>query len=100
MDARIFHKQVNVASFFIVFRYTQSRELDSAPLALDRNAMDLPSPSTPCLKVCAVSGESGLCIGCGRTLREIAAWGSLSELERLAIMAALPARMANADRAR
>lgn len=51
------------------------------------------APSTPCIKVCAVSGQLGLCIGCGRTLAEIAAWGRLSEAERLAIMEALPARL-------
>jgi len=50
--------------------------------------------STPCIKVCAVSGQTGLCIGCGRTLAEIAAWGSLSEAERKAIMAELPRRLA------
>lgn len=50
--------------------------------------------STPCLKVCAVSGQNGLCIGCGRTLKEIASWGSLDETRRLEIMAELPARLA------
>ena len=49
--------------------------------------------SSPCVQVCAVSGATGLCIGCGRTLREIATWRSLSETERLAIMKALPARL-------
>lgn len=49
--------------------------------------------STPCIKVCAVSGLTGLCIGCGRTLGEIASWGSLSEVERRAIMADLPVRL-------
>lgn len=52
--------------------------------------------STPCIKVCAVSGQTGLCIGCGRSLNEIARWASLSEAERQTIMAALPARMAAA----
>lgn len=52
--------------------------------------------STPCIKVCAVSGQTGLCIGCGRSLNEIARWANLSEAERQAIMAALPARMAAA----
>lgn len=52
------------------------------------------SPSTPCVGVCAVDGRSGLCVGCGRTLREIAAWSGLSEPERRAIMAELPARLA------
>ena len=50
--------------------------------------------STPCLKVCMVSGQTSLCVGCGRTLKEIAAWGSLNEDERKAIMAELPARLA------
>ncbi|MBC7768285.1 MAG: DUF1289 domain-containing protein [Phycisphaerales bacterium] len=49
--------------------------------------------STPCIKVCAVNGDSGLCIGCGRTLAEIACWGRLSESERKAIMAVLPQRI-------
>lgn len=52
--------------------------------------------SSPCIKVCAVSGQNGLCIGCGRTLREIASWGSLEEPARQAIMAELPSRLAAA----
>lgn len=58
--------------------------------------MDRSPVSSPCIKVCAVSGQSGLCIGCGRTLKEIAAWASLSEAERRAIMAELPRRLAEA----
>jgi uncharacterized protein len=50
--------------------------------------------STPCIKVCAVSGQTGLCIGCGRTLSEIARWGGMDEAERETIMAELPARLA------
>lgn len=50
--------------------------------------------STPCIKVCAVSGQTGLCIGCGRTLAEIAAWGGMDEAQRRRIMAELPARLA------
>jgi len=49
--------------------------------------------SSPCTKVCVIDSATGLCSGCGRTLGEIAQWGSLSEDERLAIMAALPQRM-------
>lgn len=54
--------------------------------------------STPCIKVCAVRGQTGLCIGCGRTLAEIAGWGGLTEAERQRIMAELPARLANAEK--
>ena len=48
--------------------------------------------STPCIDVCHLDGATGLCEGCRRTIAEIARWGSLSETERLAIMAQLPAR--------
>ena len=58
-----------------------------------------PQPiSTPCIKVCAVSGLTSQCIGCGRTLKEIARWGAMDETERKAIMARLPERLANAPR--
>lgn len=53
--------------------------------------------STPCVKVCAVSGATGLCVGCGRTLAEIASWGALDEAARLALMAELPERLARSS---
>ena len=48
--------------------------------------------STPCIKLCVV--EHGLCIGCGRTLDEIASWGSMAEPQRRAVMEGLAARLA------
>jgi len=48
--------------------------------------------ATPCVKVCAVDGLTGVCLGCRRTLPEIAGWSRLSEAERATIMAALPHR--------
>jgi uncharacterized protein len=36
---------------------------------------------------------SGLCVGCGRTTEEIAAWPYLGEPERLKIMAGLEGRL-------
>jgi predicted Fe-S protein YdhL (DUF1289 family) len=48
--------------------------------------------ATPCVKVCAVDGASGYCLGCRRTLPEIAGWARLSDAERETIMAALPDR--------
>lgn len=48
-------------------------------------------PSTPCIGVCRV--DRGQCIGCLRTLAEIAAWPRMSEAERLHLMEqVLPAR--------
>jgi uncharacterized protein len=50
-------------------------------------------PSTPCVRICVVDPRSRLCIGCGRTTDEIAAWGGLDEATRRAIMAGLEARL-------
>ena len=52
-----------------------------------------PAPiKTPCIKVCVVDGESGLCLGCYRKLNEVATWARLSDGERDAILAELPGR--------
>ena len=56
----------------------------------------MPLPSTPCVKICVLDPLSGLCVGCGRTGDEIAAWAGLSETARLAIMSGLPARLREA----
>ena len=54
-----------------------------------------PAPiKTPCIKVCVVDGESGLCLGCYRKLNEVAAWGRLTDAERDQILAELPERRA------
>jgi predicted Fe-S protein YdhL (DUF1289 family) len=53
---------------------------------------------TPCVNVCLLDSESGLCVGCGRTIDEIAGWAQMSDDERSAIMAALPARLERFDR--
>lgn len=54
-----------------------------------------PAPiKTPCVKVCVVDGESGLCLGCFRQLSEVAGWARLTDDERDAIMADLPGRRA------
>ena len=54
------------------------------------------SIETPCIAVCMIDPRSSLCFGCGRTLPEIARWHRIDSAERLAIMARLPARMAEA----
>lgn len=52
-----------------------------------------PAPiKTPCIKVCVVDGESGLCMGCYRKLSEVAGWARLSDDERAAIMDELASR--------
>jgi uncharacterized protein len=54
------------------------------------------STETPCVAVCAIDPKTGLCLGCGRTLPEIARWPRLERAERIAIMASLAARMSAA----
>jgi hypothetical protein len=54
--------------------------------------MDAQPMATPCVKVCIVDGDSGLCLGCYRTLAEVAGWTQLSDAERADIMAGLPER--------
>lgn len=52
-----------------------------------------PAPiKTPCIKVCVIDGETGLCMGCYRELTEVAAWQKLSDEDRARIMTELPTR--------
>ena len=39
--------------------------------------------------------QHGLCLGCRRTLDEIARWGTMTDAERDRIMAELPGRSSN-----
>jgi len=50
--------------------------------------------------VCAVDGASGLCLGCFRSLSEIAGWRALSDAERATVMAELPSRRDRIDPAK
>jgi predicted Fe-S protein YdhL (DUF1289 family) len=47
---------------------------------------------SPCIKVCQMDPLRGLCLGCARTLDEIARWATMTEDERERILAALPRR--------
>jgi predicted Fe-S protein YdhL (DUF1289 family) len=48
---------------------------------------------TPCIKVCVIDPANGLCKGCGRSLDEIARWGSMTSDERQRIMEGLEERV-------
>jgi uncharacterized protein len=50
---------------------------------------------SPCTKICTLDARSGLCLGCGRTIDEIARWAVMSADKRARIMAELPARRAS-----
>ncbi|WEJ99818.1 MAG: DUF1289 domain-containing protein [Candidatus Sphingomonas phytovorans] len=49
---------------------------------------------SPCVNICEMDAATGLCVGCARTIDEIAGWSSGSTAWRDAVMAALPERMA------
>lgn len=51
---------------------------------------------TPCIKICTLDARAAQCIGCGRSIEEIATWGRMSDATRARIMAELPGRMAAA----
>ncbi len=50
--------------------------------------------SSPCTNVCRMDPASGWCLGCRRTIDEIASWSSISDDERRDILRRLPARRA------
>lgn len=47
---------------------------------------------SPCIKLCVTHPQSGLCMGCFRSLDEIARWSAMTPENRRAVMAELPAR--------
>ncbi len=47
---------------------------------------------SPCVKVCVMDPARGVCLGCCRTLDEIAAWGGMTDAEREGVMAQLTER--------
>jgi len=47
---------------------------------------------SPCTKVCVMDAEDRYCLGCQRTLGEIARWGEMTDEERARVIAELAAR--------
>ncbi len=48
--------------------------------------------ASPCNDVCRIDENSGRCLGCCRTLDEIARWSTMSDAHKRAVLDALPAR--------
>ena len=49
---------------------------------------------SPCINVCRLDPATRWCVGCGRSVAEIARWTSVSDAARQDILATLPARLA------
>ncbi|ORE94961.1 DUF1289 domain-containing protein [Aurantimonas sp. 22II-16-19i] len=47
---------------------------------------------SPCTQICTIDRSSGLCLGCARSIEEIAGWASFSAEGRRTIMTELEAR--------
>lgn len=48
--------------------------------------------ASPCIKVCTLDAEGRVCLGCLRTIDEIAQWGSMGDESRRRVLAELPSR--------
>ena len=55
---------------------------------------------SPCVKVCQMDPQRGLCTGCLRTLDEIARWAGMTEVEREQVLEELPSRQADVQAAK
>ncbi|NKB82845.1 DUF1289 domain-containing protein [Brucella grignonensis] len=54
--------------------------------------MNAATIESPCILVCVMDIQTGFCLGCARTLDEIAEWSSMRDDQRRTIIALLPAR--------
>lgn len=53
---------------------------------------------SPCINVCELDPRANVCIGCGRTLDEIAEWASAARTRQLQIVADAAGRLAEMGR--
>ncbi|HEY7761244.1 MAG TPA: DUF1289 domain-containing protein [Burkholderiales bacterium] len=49
---------------------------------------------SPCTKVCALDARSGLCVGCYRTIDEVADWVEMSAEDKRAVLERVAQRRA------
>ena len=47
---------------------------------------------SPCVNICLIHPDAGICVGCHRSSEEITLWSRLSPEARRAVMEDLPAR--------
>ncbi|WP_211453807.1 DUF1289 domain-containing protein [Collimonas antrihumi] len=49
------------------------------------NSLIADHTASPCINVCVMNADSGLCEGCWRTLDEIAAWSGATDAQKRSI---------------
>jgi predicted Fe-S protein YdhL (DUF1289 family) len=52
--------------------------------------------TSPCVGVCQINAQTKFCLGCWRTLREVAHWSRYDDDEKRAVLGALRERQAEA----
>jgi uncharacterized protein len=55
------------------------------------------SPISPCIGVCIIDPASGYCLGCARTIPEIAGWLDFSPEEKRRLLEILAERQQHID---
>ena len=53
--------------------------------------------ASPCINVCRMDDDTGLCLGCFRTIDEIAVWSNASNDQRLTFLLAVEHRCCEHD---
>jgi len=48
--------------------------------------------ANPCVQICTMDSDSGLCIGCSRTPEEIIDWPTMTNEQRREVIRQLPKR--------
>ena len=51
------------------------------------------APPSPCISVCKIAPDSGLCYGCLRTLEEIGAWANSDDEDKRAVWGKIAERL-------
>ena len=73
------------------------KDEDDKPDPPSASAVDVwtrPEPESPCIRLCSIHPVTRLCLGCNRTLDEIAGWSRMTPEARRDVMSALPDRRA------
>lgn len=65
--------------------------------AVARKTADNADVASPCISLCTLDATQSRCLGCQRTLHEIASWSDMTDGEKRAVLAALPARRGEAS---
>jgi predicted Fe-S protein YdhL (DUF1289 family) len=68
----------------VLERFTQARAIElmaAGALAVQRSPAGA-SIASPCISICRIQADSGLCEGCFRTIPEITAWSRADEADK------------------